>query len=155
MHIQLTKRLDTSDDRRNYEIHITRELSTALYGRESAPFFGTFLGRAIRHDGNKFTFACAEQEFYIGERHTMKGLLKELTTRLQVRFGTDVKTAWSILERLTGELSPENLTCDGELRGRGLQRKKARIDAEWRECEKVLGRKVTENEVWQRITSTA
>ena len=56
-----------------------------------------------------------------------------------------------LLNRLMGlasDLSPENLTCDGELKGWEVRRKLGRLRKQWREAEEELGRKVTEEEVW-------
>ena len=49
---------------------------------------------------------------------------------------------------LTGELSPENLCCDGELRGSALTRKANKLRAEWLSLENKVGRKVSEDEVY-------
>lgn len=49
---------------------------------------------------------------------------------------------------LACDLSPENLTCDGELpRSKVLQRLE-RLRREWAGLEKEIGRKVSEDEVW-------
>jgi hypothetical protein len=50
--------------------------------------------------------------------------------------------------RLTSELSPENLCCDGELTAAQVRVKKSRRMAEWHRLEKLAGRKVSENEVY-------
>lgn len=50
-------------------------------------------------------------------------------------------------EQLVGELSPENLTCDGELSRSMVQAKLRNIRGAWKELEKIIGRKVTEDEV--------
>lgn len=47
---------------------------------------------------------------------------------------------------LCGELSPENLSCDGELSRTGINTKLRAIKGEWKEIEKKLGRKVSEYE---------
>jgi hypothetical protein len=54
--------------------------------------------------------------------------------------------------RLAGELSPENLHCDGELPLHLVRQKKRKLDAEWVKLEQQVGRKVTEDEVfnWYR-----
>ena len=39
-----------------------------------------------------------------------------------------------IIEMLECDLSPENLTCDGELRGAALQRKAKHLRAAFNEC---------------------
>lgn len=49
---------------------------------------------------------------------------------------------------LCGALSPENLCCDGELRGEELRRKERRLHAKWAALEREAGRKVTEDEIW-------
>lgn len=64
--------------------------------------------------------------------------------------GAMVDQAWKNLERLACELSPENLCCDGELRGPALIAKKRRLDAQWAAQEQIIGRKVSESEVWNR-----
>ena len=47
---------------------------------------------------------------------------------------------------LCGELSPENLSCDGELSRTAINARLREIRAEWREIENKLGRKVSEDE---------
>jgi len=47
---------------------------------------------------------------------------------------------------LCGELSPENLSCDGELSRTAINAKLREIRGEWREIENKLGRKVSEEE---------
>lgn len=49
---------------------------------------------------------------------------------------------------LASQLSPENLCCDGELRGRALQAKARKLHAEWAALEKEAGRSVSEDETW-------
>lgn len=53
--------------------------------------------------------------------------------------------------QLTGELSPENLTCDGELSRTQINAKYRKIMAEWKQLEKAYGSQVTEDEVWNWI----
>ena len=49
---------------------------------------------------------------------------------------------------LSSRLSPENLTCDGEIsRAQANQRYRV-IMREWKILEKEVGRKVTEDEIW-------
>lgn len=47
-----------------------------------------------------------------------------------------------------GMLSPENLTCDGELRGSALITKARRIRAKLADLQTELGRRVTEDQCW-------
>lgn len=43
-----------------------------------------------------------------------------------------------LLDRLEGDLSPENLCCDGELRGKALQQKATLLNGAKRELEALL-----------------
>ncbi len=45
-------------------------------------------------------------------------------------------------------MSPENLTCDGELPKWKVKQRGAALRRRWRELEKEAGRRVTEEEVW-------
>lgn len=49
---------------------------------------------------------------------------------------------------LTFKLSPENLTCDGELSKRQVKTKLRKLKAEWKRLEKQLGKSMSESEVW-------
>lgn len=49
---------------------------------------------------------------------------------------------------LAARLSPENLTCDGELSRSQAKARLSVIRREWAELEKQAGRKVTEDEPW-------
>ena len=59
------------------------------------------------------------------------------------------------LDTLCNELSPENLSCDGELSLTAINKKFREIKAEWKEIEKKLGRKVSEDEVEDRLLEEA
>jgi hypothetical protein len=50
---------------------------------------------------------------------------------------------------LTCQLSPENLTCDGELSSEESNRKYKKLMKRWSELEKSIGRTITEQEAWQ------
>ena len=52
----------------------------------------------------------------------------------------------SALDVLCGELSPENISCDGELSKTAIRKRASAIRAEWKEIERKLGRKVSEEE---------
>lgn len=47
------------------------------------------------------------------------------------------------------DLSPENLSCDGEISNAEANKKYRVIMKKWHKLEKELGRKITENEVWE------
>lgn len=61
----------------------------------------------------------------------------ELTEELKSKF-----------RALAGQLSPENLTCDGELSGSQVRSRKNKIMREWQTLEIQAGTKVTESDVW-------
>lgn len=52
-------------------------------------------------------------------------------------------------DALSGDLSPENLCCDGELSRTQTQMKYRKLMREWRALEKIIGRKVSEDEVFK------
>ena len=49
---------------------------------------------------------------------------------------------------LSNELSPENLHCDGEISRSAAMKKYRALMAEWKEVEKHLGSKISEDEVY-------
>lgn len=71
-------------------------------------------------------------------------------------FNPDAKlpeTEDELLDTLDGlmmELSPENLSCDGELSRYQINNKYREIRATWREVENLIGRKVSEDEIENR-----
>ena len=52
---------------------------------------------------------------------------------------------------LATALSPENLSCDGELPQAEIRRKVKKLSREWMAAEREMGRKVTEDEIWDRV----
>lgn len=56
---------------------------------------------------------------------------------------------------VAANLSPENLSCDGEASATYIRRRRRELQMMWAELEKKLGRTVTEDEVWNyQIAST-
>lgn len=51
-------------------------------------------------------------------------------------------------EDLACQLSPENLSCDGEISKSEADREYRKLMKEWHALEKEVGRTVTEEEVW-------
>ena len=49
---------------------------------------------------------------------------------------------------LASRLSPENLSCDGEMSRTQIRSKEAILKLEWSRLEKKVGCKVSEDEVW-------
>lgn len=54
-------------------------------------------------------------------------------------------------QKLVSALSPENLYCDGEISHSQAQRKYRELKTLWSDCERELGRKVSESEVWKTV----
>ena len=52
---------------------------------------------------------------------------------------------------LANGLSPENLTSDGEATMTQVIQRRKTLMRRWRQLEKAVGRKVTEEEVWQEF----
>jgi len=49
---------------------------------------------------------------------------------------------------LVNQLSPENLSCDGEISNAEAQRKSGKLMKAWKRLERQVGRTVSEEEVW-------
>ena len=52
---------------------------------------------------------------------------------------------------LANGLSPENLTSDGEATMTQVSQRRKTLMGQWRQLEKTVGRKVTEDEVYQQF----
>lgn len=59
------------------------------------------------------------------------------------------KTTKEQFFNLAMQLSPENLTCDGELSPRKVRARRASLANQWRKLEQQIGRAVPESEVWE------
>jgi len=55
--------------------------------------------------------------------------------------------------RISNELSPENLMCDGERSAAAARRVAKALKARWAALEREAGRKVSEDEVWNAFVS--
>lgn len=58
---------------------------------------------------------------------------------------------WHVFADLANQLSPENLTCDGELSRAQVARNAKALRAAWQAAEKAVGRTVSEDEVWEHV----
>jgi hypothetical protein len=68
------------------------------------------------------------------------------------------RTEAEIIRDLQGvecQLSPENLTCDGELSASQVRTKAAQLNAKRKALVKELGREPTDNELWNYTRSWA
>ncbi len=52
---------------------------------------------------------------------------------------------------LANAMSPENLSCDGEATKKQVIQRRKTLMGHWRQLEKTVGRKVTEDEVYQQF----
>ena len=52
---------------------------------------------------------------------------------------------------LSNRLSPENLTCDGELSTSEWKMKEKRLLKDWKRLERQVGRTVTEEEIFEAV----
>lgn len=68
-----------------------------------------------------------------------------VTRRAEDAVMRDILNAYS-------DLSPENLTCDGELRGRAVATRRAAINRRLAALQAELGRRVSEDEAWHWYT---
>ena len=50
---------------------------------------------------------------------------------------------------IANELSPENLTCDGELSKKRIATKIKELHLRWRQLEEKAGRKVSESDIYK------
>jgi hypothetical protein len=63
---------------------------------------------------------------------------------------TCLEECWPIFDDLTGLLSPENLTADGERPRREVERLRSLYTRAWVQLEAIAGRRVSESEVYAR-----
>ena len=52
---------------------------------------------------------------------------------------------------LANAMSPENLTSDGEATMTQVSQRRKTLMSQWRQLEKTVGRKVTEDEIYQQF----
>lgn len=67
------------------------------------------------------------------------GVGRRMASEVIEREGVFDRNAAILLNSLAGEFSPENLTCDGELRGAQLQEKKRVLNRKWKALELYFG----------------
>ena len=71
------------------------------------------------------------------------------TTTAFAKLPDDIKKQF---EDLVCRLSPENLSCDGEITRSEANAKFVRLTAKWEKLERQIGFKVAETDVWSDIT---
>jgi len=70
---------------------------------------------------------------------------------IMLNIPNDIMKQFSIL---SSRLSPENLYCDGEISKTQAMKRYREIMREWRVLEKIVGRKVSEDEVINFMLAT-
>lgn len=85
----------------------------------------------------------------IGGFKSLRALLDSLDALLETKLTHD--EIWARFRELASDLSPENLTCDGELSRTQVQRRLKALRKEWGQLETLLGREVTEEQVWADV----
>lgn len=149
MSVKITVTEPTTTDNR-YLFTVDAEKTPGAY------VFPTGFARANKDGKFDFWTGFGSQDYPLPEKGEYVSIeqITDVMSNL-IKTQTPEDRAWRVLSRLAGALSPENLSCDGELRGAKLITKRRRLLKEWAEQEKVLGRKVTEDDVWQRTYSAA
>lgn len=77
---------------------------------------------------------------------TMLKIVKKLTAARATKTSLPDKYAKLFLS-LFNDMSPENLSCDGELSRAEQRARLRRIEQEWKRLERQVGRKVSYNEI--------
>lgn len=58
---------------------------------------------------------------------------------------------WEYFTTLASQLSPENLSCNGELSAHEVNKRRLSLLKDWKQLEGLVGRTVMEDEVWDRF----
>lgn len=123
-----------------------------ITGVEKRSFILELEGKKFKATQDKINKILAQNsqpkvEFpYLENRLKMKRLWKK-----DAQLPVSEKEIMEWFESLSCELSPENLSCDGELSRTQVNLKLQNIRGAWRELEVRLGRKVTESEVENKM----
>ncbi|NLT12885.1 MAG: hypothetical protein GXY05_00935 [Clostridiales bacterium] len=78
--------------------------------------------------------------------------MSKTKTRKKAFSELDEKTKQSFID-LASHLSPENLSCDGELSRAQVNRRYAELMNLWKDLERANGITVSEDEVWDYVCS--
>lgn len=82
----------------------------------------------------------------------LKGRLKFIQTyKPSEKMPETEAEIYSWLYNIVNDLSPENLTCDGEVSVAQARKKQRMLMREWKDLEKLLGKKVSETEVINKM----
>ena len=98
---------------------------------------GTMKAHAV---GTVWTVPASLMTLVDGEHHIPK-VEAPTTSRSEADIMRDISDIY-------GELSPENLTCDGELSRSAVMRKSSALRSQLRKCFAALGREVGEHQAW-------
>lgn len=143
------------------------KLNAGRYGLSPDDLYGTFNlhGKQYRITGLKTQrpkFPISGVNVKTGQKHKFTEAHFETTTI--TRKGTGRRAAISAQKgeltsdikqqfiSLASQLSPENLSCDGELSAAETRRAAVRLNRRWNALEKEIGRKVSESEAFGFLT---
>jgi len=74
--------------------------------------------------------------------------LNEMFKRPLIAVPSNMAEAKPVFASLMGQLSPENLHCDGEISNEEAHAKYVKLKAAWAALETIIGRKVSDREAW-------
>ena len=135
------------EDQGNYQLHKSEKLAEFIRTNTDR-IGGTFIGRAIKREGGGYQLYSMGSE--VEGEYDLSELVAKVEADLELRYGTPERSAWTFLDSLAADLSPENLCCDGELSAAQVNRRRRNILRLWKKQEKVLQRNVSEDDVWDR-----
>ena len=126
-----------------YELDVSRAHASTLYNNARKAVAahvagGNLLSQKVATKRN------AALSKYIADENHWRTMFK----KPDLEYPTNKDQCMPFFDALLGELSPENLTCDGELSRAQVAAKSNRLHAIWAALEEIAGRKVPESEVW-------
>lgn len=98
--------------------------------------------------GNRRKRKQKSDKHYMMIRVDYRNAIARACNQPEKPFPSTEKELMNHLEQISCDLSPENLHCDGEISRTQAMKKYRMLKAEWKEVEKIIGRKVSEDEVW-------
>lgn len=110
----------------------------------------------LEHDGKQYKITADKikriQNYKSGETsvgfpHLERRLKFAQIFNKAAKLPTNEQECMGWFFQLSGELSPENLSSDGEASASQVRAKLSDIRATWRELEKIAGRKFSEDEI--------
>lgn len=137
---------------RGNRVHLERDDGKAFVS-PYAPIALRFPAGETPADAKPIAFQPAGSTDALGRVLSDMNSRNALFNRAQVERPTTPEGCWPIFDALCGLLSPENLAADGERPRREVQRLRSLYLRAWADLEKIAGRPVTEEEVWNRVSA--